>query len=118
MSMAVGLPQFHSDNHWIKWERRWSAMKPNNPQLAEMFSDYVKTRKYVDSGWKSIAGNILAFIKNEPFYSREALEKLLAESFNPFDYRPKIIQKFFSICFMLIICHIIFYRNIFFIRNP
>ena len=28
-----------------------------------------------------------AFIKNEPFYSREALEKLLAESFNPFDYR-------------------------------
>ena len=28
-----------------------------------------------------------AFIKNESFYSREALEKLLAESFNPFDYR-------------------------------
>ena len=66
MPMAVGLPQFHSDNHWIKWERRWSTMKSNNPQLAEMFSDYVKTRKYVDSGWKSIAGNILAFIKNEP----------------------------------------------------
>ena len=28
-----------------------------------------------------------AFIKNEPFYRKEALEKLLAENFNSFDYR-------------------------------
>lgn len=28
-----------------------------------------------------------AFIKNEPFYNRDALEKLLAENFNPFDYQ-------------------------------
>lgn len=55
-------------------------MKPYNPQLAEMFSDYVKTRKYVDFGWKSIAGNILTHIKDEPVTEPGLLTEYVAKS--------------------------------------
>ena len=71
-------------------------MKPNNPQLAEMFSDYVKTRKYVDSGWKSIAGNILAFIKDEPVTEPGLLTEYVVKSQGDKARAKDIILGFFD----------------------
>ena len=55
-------------------------MKPKSSQLTEMFSDYVKAQKYVDSGWKSIAGNILAFIKDESVTEPGLLTEYVAKT--------------------------------------
>ena len=71
-------------------------MKSNNPQLAEMFSDYVKTRKYVDSGWKSIAGNILAFIKDEPVMEPGLLTEYVVKSQGDKARDKDIILDFFD----------------------